>query len=969
MARVVSAPPPLPSTAPAHTAHAVPAGLPVCDDSWTNHAGGPWETGANWSLDKPPTSSQQACITIALSAPVVLNGSTAIAGLTLGGSGGTAELHFHGSCTLTIGGNSTILNTGRLTNDSGIIKIVQTGALTNDGVIHPASSGLEIIGNLTNAADGLILMTPGSNFFFDGPGTFLNKGDLSVPLGANFVAPHASGTSGTLVNAGAIQNQTVPGNGEFTLGAGTTFRETTGTTVGEAPLIEGGSLDLAGPGRSTFYLNAASVSGNVSAGQTLLVIGAITATGSFTNSGLITNFAGSAKMVLPTGATLTNKGQIVVPPGNGLYMTGNLVNARRGRIDISHGNGYAGNLDMNGAYTLTNRGSIVVGSGATLNTSGPNSSVGTVDNATGTIQNDGSVNVATSGTFVEGNGGTTGNPVQVSGGNLQLKGDGASQFVIQQENTSGLTSGNVAPDQVLRLGGGMNAAAGFTNYGTLSGGHVFLPTGDTLTNDGTINVDQGELLIRGNLDNAADGVIGYQGVVGLLAANTKFTNEGTVYLLFSGGGITLGNCDCGPDHTQFINTGTIYYGVDASGTSWGGFGLHASIGPGGPSETIDLGGRSVPVAVGEPPPPPQGPATIVYGMTGSPGNPPTWTLSCPGSAADGWTLDCTGEAVLHDHSDTSLIPTQISLAGSGTVQGGAWRSTYGQPVTFTATISAQSGPAPTGTITFFGYSAPYAPPNPLVVPREVLGTAPLVTSGGVTTAKLTLHNLPPNQYQVQAFYPGNATDLPSNSSYGAYMPEDVNQSSTTTTLITSPASVASGKPVTLTAAVAAKVQGADVTGTVIFTLGNPGNLTLGAAPVKVSKGKATAGITVSSLPVGTNSITASYGGDYNYPFSDSTAKTVTVMAAASPSEVKVNGPRQVKAGGVYSAKIKSNGTGAMFFAIAGQPAAPKKLAADSETGLVRFKIPAKGMKRFSYIAVASNAAGRAESSLVTVKVK
>jgi hypothetical protein len=201
------------------------------------------------------------------------------------------------------------------------------------------------------------------------------------------------------------------------------------------------------------------------------------------------------------------------------------------------------------------------------------------------------------------------------------------------------------------------------------------------------------------------------------------------------------------------------------------------------------------------------------------------------------------------------------------------------------------------------------------------------------------------------------------------MPEDVNQSSTTTTLITSPASVASGKPVTLTAAVAAKVQGADVTGTVIFTLGNPGNLTLGAAPVKVSKGKATAGITVSSLPVGTNSITASYGGDYNYPFSDSTAKTVTVMAAASPSEVKVNGPRQVKAGGVYSAKIKSNGTGAMFFAIAGQPAAPKKLAADSETGLVRFKIPAKGMKRFSYIAVASNAAGRAESSLVTVKVK
>ena len=124
----------------------VPAAPAATCDTWTNAAGGAWETGTNWSMNAPPTSGQYACITMALSAPVVLTSSPTVAGLTLGGSSGAAELEANGNQTLTLGGSSTIADTGTLTNTNGTLKLQQTGTLTNDGVIVPASSGLQVIG-------------------------------------------------------------------------------------------------------------------------------------------------------------------------------------------------------------------------------------------------------------------------------------------------------------------------------------------------------------------------------------------------------------------------------------------------------------------------------------------------------------------------------------------------------------------------------------------------------------------------------------------------------------------------------------------------------------------------------------------------------------------------------------------------------------------------------------------------------
>ena len=69
--------------------------------------------------------------------------------------------------------------------------------------------------------------------------------------------------------------------------------------------------------------------------------------------------------------------------------------------------------------------------------------------------------MANNGTFVEKSGAETGRPVQVFSGSLRLRGKGPSQFILAQENSSGTTSGNIAPDQVVRVLG-MNGTGSFT---------------------------------------------------------------------------------------------------------------------------------------------------------------------------------------------------------------------------------------------------------------------------------------------------------------------------------------------------------------------------------------------------------------------------------------------------------------------------------------------------------------------------
>jgi hypothetical protein len=176
-------------------------------------------------------------------------------------------------------------------------------------------------------------------------------------------------------------------------------------------------------------------------------------------------------------------------------------------------------------------------------------------------------------------------------------------------------------------------------------------------------------------------------------------------------------------------------------------------------------------------------------------------------------------------------------------------SVFGQSVTFTATVSG-SGGTPTGTVTFLNGST-------------TLGTGTL--SGG--TATFTTSTLAPGSYSISAAYGGDGSFLNSTSNAVA---QTVNQASANVALSSSLNPSTAGQSVTFTAVVAAVAPGAGTpTGSVTFF---DGNSSIGSA--MLSGGTST--FSTASLPVGSDAITAVYGGDINFATQTSPALTQTV---------------------------------------------------------------------------------------------
>jgi outer membrane protein assembly factor BamB len=180
-------------------------------------------------------------------------------------------------------------------------------------------------------------------------------------------------------------------------------------------------------------------------------------------------------------------------------------------------------------------------------------------------------------------------------------------------------------------------------------------------------------------------------------------------------------------------------------------------------------------------------------------------------------------------------------------------STYGQAVTLTATVANGSSTAPTGTVTFLNGTT-------------TLGTGTL--SGGVATFATSA--LPAGTDQITASYGGDANDT---SSVSSALAQVVNPASTTTSLSSSLNPSTVGQSVTFTAVVS---NGSSVvpTGTVTFL---NGTTTLGTGTLD-STGTAT--FATSTLPAGTDEITASYGGDANDTSSVSSALAQVVNSSS-----------------------------------------------------------------------------------------
>ncbi len=227
----------------------------------------------------------------------------------------------------------------------------------------------------------------------------------------------------------------------------------------------------------------------------------------------------------------------------------------------------------------------------------------------------------------------------------------------------------------------------------------------------------------------------------------------------------------------------------------------------------------------------------------------------------------------------SLSGGQLSLAPVGAGTG------YGNLIYLSATVAGDSGSGiPTGAVTFADAGGdPTIPGNPYAL--NSAGTA--VTAQGFFT-------LPAGQYSVTANY---GSDPSFNASSAAPLAFSITQAATSTATSSSASSVAVGGSVTLTANITTGTAtvpsfGAAPTGTVSFfangtlvgtaqpvigTAGT-GNFTTGIVGVPFNSSFATASLTTTALPTGSDTITAKYTGDANYATSTSSGITVNVQA-------------------------------------------------------------------------------------------
>jgi hypothetical protein len=203
---------------------------------------------------------------------------------------------------------------------------------------------------------------------------------------------------------------------------------------------------------------------------------------------------------------------------------------------------------------------------------------------------------------------------------------------------------------------------------------------------------------------------------------------------------------------------------------------------------------------------------------------------------------------------SSATLTQVVNKASPSVTLGASNnpSLFGQPVTFSVSVSSSPGaPAPTGTVN-------------LLDGNSIILTGPLDSAGktSLSTASLAI-----GSHTLTAQYPGDANDTSASS---PLLTQTINKNSSTTTLSVTPTPSALGQQVTLTATVSAAGGGSGTpTGTVNFS---DGNTAIGSATLD-SNGKGA--VTVSTLIVGTHSISVTYAGDSN--FSGSTSSNVSQL--------------------------------------------------------------------------------------------
>jgi hypothetical protein len=207
-----------------------------------------------------------------------------------------------------------------------------------------------------------------------------------------------------------------------------------------------------------------------------------------------------------------------------------------------------------------------------------------------------------------------------------------------------------------------------------------------------------------------------------------------------------------------------------------------------------------------------------------------------------------------------------------------------QTVGLTATINtASSGVGPTGTVTFSsGATTLGTAPVTGIAASGLNGANPVPATG---TATITTKFTSPGTSSVTATYGGDSNYNAVGPSAAAAITVTSASQATTTVVTSNKTAITLGESVKLSATVTAGVNNtAAITNTVQFfsgttLLGNAACTSTAGTPA--APATCTASLTTTTLPAGTDSITASYNGDATYAASTSAAITVTVTGTTT----------------------------------------------------------------------------------------
>ncbi|HLJ94968.1 MAG TPA: Ig-like domain repeat protein [Gemmataceae bacterium] len=799
--------------------------------------------------------------------------------LALGGTNGA----FQGGVTLSAGtlslGTDTALGTATATLSGGVLGASTAVSLTN---LFTVSASTTIGGSNNITFMGPITLTSGATLTVNNSATTTFAAALGGS-GSLDVAPGLGGTvalsvaNNTFTGSTTLTSGTLSLGNSTSLGSGGTLSFLGGTLLTSAAA----GIAVANPINVNAAANAATIIGgsnnisltgpvsllNATTPLTVSDTGGATFNSSVTGAGGLTITAGTGTVLLLVantymGTTTLTSGVLVVGDPSALG-TGNLVLG-------------GGKLQSNGTVTLSNSftvtGPATVGGSNTLTLSGPGilntGSMLTVDNTaattlSGVLSGGGGLADVGTGTLILSAVNMYTGPTLISTGTLQLGVANAvpSGSAVTADATFDLhnlndTIGSLAGMGTVFLGsgtlttGGTTPSTTFTGQINGTGGLTKIGTG-TLTLTGTngytgaTDVMAGTLIVNGSqpgsnitVSNVAS--LGGSGTVGTLtvtgtvspggpgtailhSGNTAF-NPGSTFV------VTLNGTTAGTGYSQLNASGNVDLTTNPTLNLTAGFA--ANIG-----DTFTI-------------------ITSMGTLTGT-------FAGLPNNS----TIVANGQTFRITYSGTAVTLARTVSATTTVVTASANPSVFGQPVTFTATVSPVppiTG-TPTGMVTFQDGST-------------VLGMGTL-TNGVATFTTTTPLSIGP--HMITAVYNGDASFAGSTS---PVLSQIVNQASTTVTVSGSPSPSATGQSVTFTATVMVNTPGTGTpTGTVTFRDG----VTILGSGMLDSTGHAM--FSTTSLATGMHTITAVYSGDTNFttttsqPFTQNVLLPTVSTLASSPN--------------------------------------------------------------------------------------